>query len=380
MNPDLFAAAPGSFQAIPAYTPSLGVKPLLQGRRKPALRLPATLYSRLMSATSSKAKTAPAPSLVETGRAVVDAESRAISELAERIDDKFESACRLILACQGRVVVVGIGKSGHVAGKIASTLASTGTPAFFVHPGEASHGDLGMITPTDLIIAVSNSGETPEILTILPIIKRMGVKLVALCGNPASTVARQSDVCIDVGVSKEACPLNLAPTTSTSATMAMGDALALAILQSRGFTAEDFARSHPGGALGRRLLLYVRDIMHSGTDIPLVHEDDVVRDALLEMSGKHLGMTGVVDRDNRLVGLFTDGDLRRTLNKSIDLHQCPIRDVMTRDPVTVGTDVLAAEVVTLMRTQSINGIFVVSGDRRVEGALNMHDLLRAGVV
>jgi len=333
-----------------------------------------------MSATSSKAKSAPAPSLIETGRAVVDAESRAISELAGRIDDRFERACRLILACQGRVVVVGIGKSGHVAGKIASTLASTGTPAFFVHPGEASHGDLGMITPADLIIAVSNSGETPEILTILPIIKRMGVKLVALCGKPASTVARQSDVCIDVGVSKEACPLNLAPTTSTSATMAMGDALALAILQSRGFTAEDFARSHPGGTLGRRLLLYVRDIMHSGTDIPLVHEEDVVRDALLEMSGKHLGMTGVVDGDNRLVGLFTDGDLRRTLNKSVDLHQCPIRDVMTRDPVTVGTDVLAAEVVTLMRTQSINGIFVVSGDLRVEGALNMHDLLRAGVV
>lgn len=333
-----------------------------------------------MTATSPKAKTAPAPTLIETGRAVVDAESRAIAALAGRIDDSFERACRLVLECQGRVVVVGIGKSGHVAGKIASTLASTGTPAFFVHPGEASHGDLGMITPVDLVIAASNSGETPEILTILPIIKRMGVKLVALCGNPDSTLARQSDVLLDVAVSKEACPLNLSPTTSTAATLAMGDALAVAILQARGFTAEDFARSHPGGVLGRRLLLYVRDIMHSGTDIPLVHEDDVVRDALLEMSGKHLGMTGVVDSDHRLVGLFTDGDLRRTLNKPIDLNRCPIRDVMTRDPVTVGMDMLAAEVVTLMRTQSINGIFVVSDDRRVEGALNMHDLLRAGVV
>ncbi|MDZ7842222.1 MAG: KpsF/GutQ family sugar-phosphate isomerase [Gammaproteobacteria bacterium] len=333
-----------------------------------------------MSATPSKVKSSGPPPLVETGRAVVEAESRAIAELAGRLDENFERACRLILDCQGRVVVVGIGKSGHIAGKIASTLASTGTPAFFVHPGEASHGDLGMITPADLMIAASNSGETPEILTILPIIKRMGVKLVALCGNTDSTVARQSDALLDVSVSKEACPLNLSPTTSTSTTLAMGDALAVAVLQARGFTAEDFARSHPGGVLGRRLLLYVRDIMHSGTDVPLVQEDDAVRDALLEMSGKHLGMTGVVDSDGRLVGVFTDGDLRRTLNKPIELNQCPIRDVMTRDPVTVDTDMLAAEVVTLMRTQSINGIFVVSGDHRVEGALNMHDLLRAGVV
>jgi arabinose-5-phosphate isomerase len=318
--------------------------------------------------------------MIETGRAVLSAESRAIADLVERLDGNFEKACRLILTCQGRVVVVGIGKSGHVAGKIASTLASTGTPAFFVHPGEASHGDLGMITPSDLVIAASNSGETPEILTILPIIKRMGVKLVALCGNTDSTLARQSDACLDVGVHKEACPLNLAPTTSTTATLAMGDALAIAILEARGFTAEDFARAHPGGVLGRRLLLYVRDIMHRGADIPLVRENDLVRDALLEMSGKHLGMTGVVDADGRLVGLFTDGDLRRALNKPVDLNDCPVRDVMTRDPITVGVDMLAAEVITLMRTESINGIFVVSDDRRVEGALNMHDLLRAGVV
>lgn len=333
-----------------------------------------------MSAPSSKTDASSARSLIETGRAVLAAESEAISDLVDRVDEHFEHACRLILECRGRVVVVGIGKSGHIAGKIASTLASTGTPAFFVHPGEASHGDLGMITPSDLVIAASNSGETPEILTILPIIKRMGVRLVALCGKPDSTLGRQSDACIDVGVGKEACPLNLAPTTSTTAALAMGDALALAILQVRGFTAEEFARSHPGGMLGRRLLLYVRDIMHRGADIPLVREDDLVRDALLEMSSKHLGMTGVVDTDNRLVGLFTDGDLRRTLNKPIDLNQSPVRDVMTRDPITAGTDMLAAELVTLMRSEAINGIFVVSDDGRVEGALNMHDLLRAGVV
>lgn len=333
-----------------------------------------------MSATSSKADSAAASSLIETGRAVVAAESRAVAVLTDRVDGSFERACRLILACRGRVVVVGIGKSGHIAGKIASTLASTGTPAFFVHPGEASHGDLGMITPVDLVVAASNSGETPEILTILPIIKRMGVKLVALCGTPGSTLARQSDVLLNVGVDKEACPLNLAPTTSTTATLAMGDALAVAIFQSRGFTAEDYARSHPGGVLGRRLLLYVRDLMHRGTDIPLVREDAVVRDALLEMSSKHLGMTGVVDSDKRLVGVFTDGDLRRALAIPVDLNHCPIHDVMTADPVTVDGDMLAAEVVTLMRTRSINGIFVVSRNRKVEGALNMHDLLRAGVV
>jgi len=321
-----------------------------------------------------------APGLIETGRAVLAAASQAIGNLAARVDESFEQACRLILACQGRVVVVGMGKSGHIAGKIASTLASTGTPAFFVHPGEASHGDLGMITPSDLVVAASNSGETPEILTILPIIKRMGVGLVALCGNPGSTLARQADASIDVGVAKEACPLNLAPTTSTTAVLAMGDALALAVLQARGFTVDDYARSHPGGILGRRLLLYVRDIMHTGADIPLVGEQDMVRDALLEMSGKRLGMTGVVDADRRLTGVFTDGDLRRALNRAVDLHHCPIGEVMTRDPVTVAGDMLAAEVVTLMRNQSINGIFVVSGDGVVAGALNMHDLLRAGVV
>jgi arabinose-5-phosphate isomerase len=320
------------------------------------------------------------PNFQELGVAVIAIEAKAVSDLAARVDENFVRACEVLLACEGRIVVLGMGKSGHIGGKLAATLASTGSPAFFVHPGEASHGDLGMITPADLVIAASNSGETPEILTILPIIKRMGVKLVALCGSPASTLARQSDVLLDVSVSKEACPLNLAPTTSTTATLAMGDALAVAIFQSRGLTAEDYARSHPGGVLGRRLLLYVRDIMHGGTDIPLVREDAVVRDALLEMSSKHLGMTGVIDAGGRLVGVFTDGDLRRALNIPVDLNRCPIHDVMTGDPVTVNGDMLAAEVVTLMRTRSINGIFVVSTDRRVEGALNMHDLLRAGVV
>ncbi len=320
------------------------------------------------------------PSLVELGRAVVELEASAVQKLVDRIDERFNCACQLILACSGRVVVVGMGKSGHVAGKIASTLASTGTPAFFVHPGEASHGDLGMITPADLVIALSNSGETPEILTILPIIKRMGVKLIALSGNPDSTLAQQADVCLNVGVDKEACPMNLAPTASTTATLAMGDALAMAIFESRDFTEQDFARAHPGGVLGRRLLLYVSDIMHSGDEIPLVPEDGLLRDALVEMSSKGLGMTGVVDHDNRLTGIYTDGDLRRSLNSNVDVQRCLISAVMTRKPVTTTADTLAAEVIQVMRTRAINGLFVVDDDNRVVGALNMHDLLRAGVV
>jgi arabinose-5-phosphate isomerase len=318
--------------------------------------------------------------LIHLGRSVIELESRAVERLAARIGNSFQRACELILSCRGRVVVVGMGKSGHVAGKIASTLASTGTPAFFVHPGEASHGDLGMITPADLLIAVSNSGETPEILMILPIIKRMGVKLLALTGNPESTLAQQSDACIDVSVDKEACPMNLAPTASTTATLAMGDALAVAVLESRGFTSQDFARSHPGGVLGRRLLLFVSDIMRTGDMVPMVKQDDLLRVALVEMSSKGLGMTGVQDGQGKFVGIFTDGDLRRTLNQKVDVNGCAIREVMTADPVTVGPDILAAELVQLMRTNSINGLFVVDGSGRVVGALNMHDLLRAGVM
>ncbi len=304
-----------------------------------------------------------------------------MAALVDRVDDNFIRACEYVLECQGRIVVVGIGKSGHIAGKIASTLASTGTPAFFVHPGEASHGDLGMIIPSDLVITVSNSGETPEILTILPIIKRMGVKLIAITGTPASTLGEQADVCIDVAVQQEACPLNLAPTASTTATLAMGDALAVAVLQTRGgYTAQDFARSHPGGVLGRRLLLFVGDLMHKGDDIPLVSEHALLSEALVEMTSKGLGMTGIVGANNRLIGIYTDGDLRRTLNQDIDIKSCHIGVVMTTDPITTGEDTLAAECVQMMRMNSINGLFIVDDQGRVTGALNMHDLLRSGVV
>ena len=273
-----------------------------------------------------------------------------------------------------------MGKSGHIGGKIAATLASTGTPAFFVHPGEASHGDLGMITANDTVLAISNSGETAEILTILPLIKRMEVKLIAFTGNMNSTLAKQADVTINVGVDKEACPLNLAPTSSTTVTLVMGDALAVALLESRGFTEEDFARSHPGGALGKRLLLFVKDIMHSGDAVPLVLESAKLTDALLEMTGKGLGMTAVVNEKQELAGLFTDGDLRRVLNQRQDITNIDIRDVMTRNPVTCRADMLAAEAVAIMESRKINGLVALDDTNRVVGALNMLDLLAAGVV
>jgi arabinose-5-phosphate isomerase len=316
----------------------------------------------------------------QLGRAVIELEAAAVGALAERIDVNFAKACKLIVKAEGRVVVVGMGKSGHIGGKIAATLASTGTPAFFVHPGEASHGDLGMITQGDVVLAISNSGETAEILTILPIIKRMKVALIAMTGNAESSLGRQADVVIDIRVEKEACPLNLAPTSSTTAALAMGDALAVALYKSRGFTEEDFARSHPGGQLGRRLLLYVSDIMHHGDDIPLVTEDASLRAALLEITSKGLGMTGVIDDQQRLCGIYTDGDLRRTLNQGIDVYSAKITDVMTRNPTTTRADRLAAEIVQLMQSKSINGLFVVDEDNRVVGALNMHDLLRAGIM
>ena len=318
--------------------------------------------------------------LQQLGRDVIELEAAALTALVARIDDDFARACRIVLDCRGRVVVTGMGKSGHIGGKIAATLASTGTPAFFVHPGEAQHGDLGMITPGDVVLAISNSGETGEILTILPIIKRMGAKLIALTGNPKSSLAVQADAHLDAGVAKEACPLNLAPTSSTTAALALGDALAVALLKSRGFTADDFARSHPGGKLGRRLLLYVRDIMHSGTRIPLVTETASLREALLEMTGKGLGMTGVLDASGKLAGIYTDGDLRRTLNKEVDVYNAKIGDVMTRNPKTCRADQLAAEIVQLMEKHNIIGLMVVDADNRVLGALNMGDLLRAGVV
>jgi arabinose-5-phosphate isomerase len=319
-------------------------------------------------------------SLQAHARAVIELEAQAVAALAQRINSDFASACRLILGCSGRVVVTGMGKSGHIGGKIAATLASTGTPAFFVHPGEAQHGDLGMIQPQDVVIAISNSGETGEILTILPIIKRMGAKLIAMTGNAESSLARQADVHLDAGVDKEACPHNLAPTTSTTVALALGDALAVALLKARNFTPEDFARSHPGGKLGRRLLLYVRDVMHSGERVPLVPESASLQEALLEMTSKGLGMTGVRDAGGKLTGIYTDGDLRRTLSRNIDIYQAKIADVMIRNPKTIGADVLAAEAVAFMQSRNINGLIVVDEDRRAIGAFNMQDLLRAGVV
>jgi len=277
-------------------------------------------------------------------------------------------------------VVTGMGKSGHIARKIAATLASAGTPAFYLHPGEASHGDLGMLTRGDVVLALSNSGETDEIITILPLIKRLGVPLISLTGNEASRIARDADVNIDVSVEKEACPLGLAPTASTTAALAMGDALALALLAARGFSAEDFARSHPAGRLGRRLLLHLSDVMHTGEGVPRVSLQTPLAEALVEMTGKRLGMTAVTDDEGRLLGVFTDGDLRRTLDTRADLHALGIGDVMTVDCVTVPPEMLAAEALNVMQTRKINALLVVDADRRVVGALNIHDLLRAGVL
>jgi len=318
--------------------------------------------------------------LERLGREVLDVEAAAVLALRERIGAPFTRACRLCLACRGRVVVTGMGKSGHVAGKIAATLASTGTPAFFVHPGEASHGDLGMITATDVVLALSNSGETPEILTILPLIKRLGVPLLAMTGRPGSTLAAAADAHLDVGVDKEACPLNLAPTASTTAALAMGDALAVALLNSRGFTQEDFAFSHPGGLLGRRLLLHVRDIMRTGERVPRVAPGVAVTEGLFEISSKGLGMTAVVDGQDRVLGIYTDGDLRRTLDARRDLAATKMDEVMTRGVKTVTGDMLAAEAVRLMETYSITALLVVDADDRVVGAFNVHDLLQAGVM
>ena len=313
------------------------------------------------------------------GREVLSLESRALGQLADRLDARFSRACELLLACEGRVIVVGMGKSGHIGGKIAATLASTGTPAFFVHPGEASHGDLGMITPGDLVIAISNSGETPEILALLPIIKRMGIPLIAMTGQAASTLGNTAVECLDTSVDKEACPHNLAPTASTTATLGMGDALAVAVLKSRGFSRDDFARSHPGGTLGRRLLIYVRDVMHTHDDMPLVTSGSQLTTALEEMSAKGLGMTGIVNAEGHLIGIYTDGDIRRSINQSIDVQTTVNDQVMVSDPRSTTADALAAEVVQLMRQHSINGLFAVDPEQRPIGALNALDLMRAGI-
>lgn len=314
------------------------------------------------------------------GSAVVQTEAAAVAALASRIDRSFAEACRYLLSCEGRIVVIGMGKSGHIGGKIAATLASTGSPAFFVHPGEASHGDLGMITTKDVVLALSNSGETDEISAIVPMIKRLGVPLITLTGNPGSSLAREADVNIDVSVDKEACPLGLAPTSSTTAALVMGDALAVALLEARGFSAEDFARSHPGGRLGRRLLVHVADIMHKGGDIPIVRPDMPLRDALVTMTGKGLGMAVVVDDAGRLLGLVTDGDLRRALDRRLDVHEVLTRDIMTSPCQSVSPSLVAAEALQIMEMRKINGLPVVDENQRVVGAFNMHDLLRAGVL
>ncbi len=319
--------------------------------------------------------------LADSGRRVFEVERDGLAAVAARLDGQFSAACRILLTCQGRVVCIGMGKSGHIARKIAATFASTGTPAFYVHPGEAGHGDLGMITDRDVVLALSYSGESDEILTLLPVLKRQGNLMIAMTGRPQSTMAREADLHLDVSVPAEACPLALAPTASTTASLAMGDALAVALLEARGFTSEDFARSHPAGALGRRLLLHIADVMHSGDDIPRVGTDATLSDALLEMSRKRLGMTAVVDTDGRLMGLYTDGDLRRSLaDPSTDVRETRIEKLMTRSPVTIDADALAVEAAQLMEAHKINALLVIDGERRVVGALNIHDLLRARVV
>ena len=317
---------------------------------------------------------------IKLGQAVVNTESEAVSALSERIDENFAQACQLLLKCEGRVVVIGMGKSGHVGNKIAATLASTGTPSFFVHPGEASHGDLGMITSKDVVILLSNSGETDEITSLLPVIKRLNTPLISLTGNSNSTLAKAATVNIDISVEKEACPLGLAPTSSTTATLVMGDAIAVALLDARGFDEKDFALSHPGGSLGRRLLLHVKDIMHTDKDIPKVTEDASFRDALIEMTEKKLGVTTVVDNEDNVLGVFTDGDVRRALDSDIDVKQCQVRDVMTKHGKTINQNELAAAALALMESHSINAILVVDDNEKLAGIINMHDLLRARVV
>ncbi len=317
---------------------------------------------------------------IESARRAIEVERAAVDALLARVDDTFAKACALMLDCQGRVVVTGMGKSGHIGKKIAATLASTGTPSFFVHPGEASHGDLGMITAQDVVIAISNSGNTAEVVTILPLIKRMGAPLISMTGVSTSSLAKEADVNLDISVAKEACPLGLAPTSSTTATLVMGDALAIALLEARGFNEQDFAFSHPGGSLGKRLLLKVADIMHTGDRIPAVQSGTLMPAALLEISEKGLGMTAILDADARLVGLFTDGDLRRSLDKDVDLRTAVIDELMTRNCTTARSDILAAEALAIMEDKKINGLLVVDEQNQVVGALNMHDLLRAGVL
>lgn len=311
---------------------------------------------------------------------VIDIERQAVANLEQYIDENFANACQMIFSTKGRVIVIGMGKSGHIGGKIAATLASTGTPAFFVHPGEASHGDLGMITSEDVVLAISNSGRTNEVLAITPVLKRIGCKIIAMTSDPSSTLAALCDGHICINVPKEACPLGLAPTSSTTATLVMGDALAVALLNAKGFSADDFALSHPGGSLGKKLLLRLADIMHSNERLPVVAEDASIKDALLEMSAKGLGMTAVVSEDGRLNGLFTDGDLRRILDAEVNIHSGNISQVMTKQPIVATADMLAAQALKMMEDKSINGLIIVDEQQIPVGAMNMHDILKAGVL
>lgn len=321
-----------------------------------------------------------AEKLKRLGRAVIEIEAQTLHNLIDQVDDQFVAAARFMIACRGRIVVLGMGKSGHIGGKIAATLASTGTPAFFVHPGEASHGDLGMITGDDVVLALSNSGETDELTVLVPMIKRLGVPLVAMTGNPRSTLAEAASVHLYVPIAQEACPLGLAPTSSTTAALAMGDALAVALLEARGFTQEDFARAHPGGALGRRLLLKIRDLMHQGTQMPTTRASTPVVDALLEMTRKGLGLTAVVGEDGTVLGVFTDGDLRRALDRGPTVLHIPVGEVMTSHCKSVQVDMLAAEALRIMQDSKINALLVVDSNNVLVGVLNMHDLLKARVL
>ena len=321
-----------------------------------------------------------APRALDLAREVLNIEAAAVQALSARLDENFLHALNVILRCEGRVIVSGMGKSGHVARKIAATMSSTGTPAYFVHPGEASHGDLGMITGSDVIIALSYSGESQELLTIVPIIKRQGAKLISMTGNSLSSLAQVADVHLNAAVDKEACPMGLAPTTSTTAALALGDALAMALLDTKGFGVEDFARSHPGGNLGRRLLTHVRDVMRVGERLPMVNLDAMLSDAILEISKKGVGMTAIVDTEQHVLGIYTDGDLRRTLAKKLDFNATPVRDVMSSSPRCIGPESLAVEAVQMMEQYSISQMLVVDEQKKLIGALNMHDLLHAKVI
>jgi len=320
------------------------------------------------------------PRALDLAREVLNVEAAAVQALATRLDENFLHALNVILRCEGRVIVSGMGKSGHIARKIAATMSSTGTPAYFVHPGEASHGDLGMITSEDVIIALSYSGESQELMTIVPMIKRQGAKLISMTGCPSSSLAKAADVHLNAAVDKEACPMGLAPTASTTAALALGDALAVALLDAKGFGAEDFARSHPGGSLGRRLLTHVRDIMRSGERLPMVPENAMLGGAILEISKKGVGMTAIVDVRQHVLGIYTDGDLRRTLEKNLDFNTTPVRSVMSANPRCIGPDALAAEAVQMMEQYNISQMLVVDEQRKLVGALNMHDLLHAKVI